>query len=156
MVEQANGRIDYLVMAVSTTGSILGTSRRIREANPHVKVIAVDAVGSVIFGAPPAPRELPGIGSSRVPELLSREEIDEVVYVNDVESVRGCQDLLALEGIFAGGSSGSVIASIQKIIASLPAGSRVATILPDRGERYLDSVYDEAWVQKLNHSVVSV
>ncbi len=156
ILEQANGKIDYLVMAVSTTGSILGTARRIREANPQLKVIAVDAAGSVIFGAPPAPRELPGIGSSRVPELLSREEIDEVVYVNDSESVSGCKALLAAEGIFAGGSSGSVIAAIQKIIGSLPAGSRVATILPDRGERYLDSVYDDAWVQKLCHSVVSV
>lgn len=156
IVEQANGPIDYLVMAVSTTGSILGTARRIREAYPRVKVIAVDAVGSVIFGAPPAPRELPGIGSSRVPELLRREEIDEVVYVNDLESVAGCRELLASEGIFAGGSSGSVIAAIQKIIPSLPAASRVVTILPDRGERYLDSVYDEAWVQKLSQPAVSV
>jgi N-(2-amino-2-carboxyethyl)-L-glutamate synthase len=156
ILEQVSGSIDYLVMAVSTTGSILGTARRIREAYPHVKVIAVDAVGSVIFGAPPAPRELPGIGSSRVPELLRREEIDEVVYVNDAESVSGCRDLLAAEGIFAGGSSGSVIAAIRKIIASVPAGSRVVTILPDRGERYLDSVYDDAWVQKLSRSTVSV
>lgn len=156
MLEQANGKIDYLVMAVSTTGSILGTARRLREANPLLKVIAVDAAGSVIFGAPPAPRELPGIGSSRVPELLKRDEIDEVIYVNDLESVAGCQSLLSAEGIFAGGSSGSVIAAIQKIIGSLPAGSRIATILPDRGERYLDSVYDESWVQKLRHTVVSV
>lgn len=156
IVEQANGPIDYLVMAVSTTGSILGTARRIRETYPHVKVIAVDAVGSVIFGAPPAPRELPGIGSSRVPELLHREEIDEVVYVNDLESVEGCRALLASEGIFAGGSSGSVIAAIRKITSSLPAGSRVVTILPDRGDRYLDSVYDDGWVEKLSHAAVSV
>lgn len=156
IVEHANGPIDYLVMAVSTTGSILGTARRIRESHPHVKVIAVDAVGSVIFGGPPAPRELPGIGSSRVPELLSRDEIDEVVYVNDLESVSGCQQLLSSEGIFAGGSSGSVIAAIQKKISSFPAGSRVVTILPDRGDRYLDSVYDAEWVQTLCTSAVSV
>lgn len=156
IVEQTGGKVDYLVMAVSTTGSILGTARRLREANPNLKVIAVDAVGSVIFGAPPAPRELPGIGSSRVPELFKREEINDVVFVSDSESVRGCQELLAAEGIFAGGSSGSVISAIQKIISTLPAGSRVVTILPDRGERYLDSVYDEAWVQKLSKSAVTV
>lgn len=155
LIEQAGGRIDYLVMAVSTTGSILGTARRLREVNPALKVIAVDAAGSVIFGAPPAPRELPGIGSSRVPELLRRDEIDEVVYVSDIESVRGCQALLAKEGIFAGGSSGSVVAAVQKIIPKLPVGARVATILPDRGERYLDSVYDEAWVQKLAQPVAT-
>lgn len=151
IIEQLNGPIDYLVMAVSTTGSILGTARRIRKEYPHVKVIAVDAVGSVIFGAKPAPRELPGIGSSRVPELLNRDEIDQIVYVNDLESVEGCKDLLSYEGIFSGGSSGSVIAAIKKMIASLPASSRVVTILPDRGERYLDSVYDEEWVQKLHN-----
>jgi len=156
ILEQLDGTIDYLVMAVSTTGSILGTSRRIREKYPRVKIIAVDAVGSVIFGTPAAPRELPGIGSSRVPELFSREEIDEVVFVDDLESVSGCSDLLASEGIFAGGSSGSVIAAIKKKIASIPASSRVVTILPDRGERYLDSVYDESWVQKLSKSRVSV
>ncbi|MFC4766600.1 2,3-diaminopropionate biosynthesis protein SbnA [Effusibacillus consociatus] len=150
IVEQVDGSVDYLVCAVSTTGSILGFSRRIREEFPDVKVIAVDAAGSVIFGALPGPRELPGIGASRVPELLSPGEIDEVIYVNDLESVKGCQDLLAFEGIFAGGSSGSVIAAIQKILPQIPPGSRVVTVLPDRGDRYLDTVYDEEWVRKLS------
>lgn len=149
IVEQMKGTIDYFVAAVSTTGSILGCSRRIRKDHPKAKVIAVDAVGSVIFGTPSAPRELPGIGSSRVPELLRRDEIDQVVHVGDLESVKGCRDLLTHEGIFAGGSSGSIIGALQKIIHTLPPSSRVVTILPDRGERYLDSVYNEDWVNKL-------
>ncbi|WP_304364767.1 2,3-diaminopropionate biosynthesis protein SbnA [Brevibacillus dissolubilis] len=150
IVEQLNAPVDYLVMAVSTTGSILGTSRRLREANPNLKVIAVDAYGSVIFGTPSAPRELPGIGSSRVPELFSRDEMDAVIHVNDRQSVEGCRSLLEAEGIFAGGSSGALIYALKKLVPTLPAGSRVVTILPDRGDRYLDSVYDEAWVNKLS------
>jgi len=59
------GGLDCLVIAVSTTGTILRVARRLREKFPKLRVIAVDAVGSVIFGAPSAPRELPGIGSSR-------------------------------------------------------------------------------------------
>ncbi|NKE73552.1 2,3-diaminopropionate biosynthesis protein SbnA [Candidatus Manganitrophus noduliformans] len=141
--------IDLLVAAVSTTGTIMGISRRLRQVFPRLRVVAVDAVGSVIFGASPGPRELPGIGASRVPELLRPDEIDEVVYVSDRESTQGCQSLAAHEGILAGGSSGSVIAAIGKLLPSLPPASRVLTLLPDRGERYLDLVYDNGWIRKL-------
>ncbi|MRG29698.1 2,3-diaminopropionate biosynthesis protein SbnA [Laceyella tengchongensis] len=149
MAEQLPQAPDCLIAAVSTSGSILGCARRLRETYPDVKVIAVDAVGSVIFGTPPKRRELPGIGSSRVPEILVREEIDDVIHVNDRESVEGCRDLLYHEGIFAGGSSGSVIAAIKKLIPTVPKPYRICTILPDRGDRYLDMVYDEDWVDRL-------
>lgn len=149
MVAQLDAPVDFLVLAVSTTGTILGVARRLREAFPGLRVIAVDAVGSVIFGGQPGKRELPGIGSSRVPELLSPGEIDDVIYVSDREAVRGCHELLAYEGIFAGGSSGSVIAGIQKLLPSLPGNSRIMTLFPDRGERYLDTVYNPRWLAQL-------
>ncbi|WP_257462666.1 2,3-diaminopropionate biosynthesis protein SbnA [Archangium lipolyticum] len=149
IVQELDAPIDYLVASVSTTGTILGLARRLRKEFPRLRVIAVDAVGSVIFGTQPAPRDLPGIGSSRVPELLCREEIDEVILVNDWESVEGCRELLTHEGIFAGGSSGSVVAAIRKLAPTLPAGSRVLTLFPDRGERYLDLFSDEAWLSKI-------
>lgn len=150
IAQQLDEPVDYLVAAVSTTGSILGCARRLRQEYPQLQVIAVDAAGSVIFGAKPAPRKLPGIGSSRVPEILDRTQIDRVVYVNDAESVQGCRDLLLHEGIFAGGSSGSVIAGIQKLLPTLPVGARIVTLFPDRGERYLDTVYDDQWMANLN------
>lgn len=146
----ANGeRADVLLAPVSTTGSIMGTGRRLRKQFPNLKVVAVDATGSVIFGAPPAAREIPGIGSSRVPELLQQDEIDDVIYVNDYESAMGCRELLDKEGIFAGGSTGSVITALQKIIPTLRSDTRIVTIFPDRGDRYLDLVYDNEWVSKL-------
>ncbi|HEY9710322.1 MAG TPA: pyridoxal-phosphate dependent enzyme, partial [Oculatellaceae cyanobacterium] len=92
--------------------------------------------------------------SSRVPELLSKTEIDQVVYVDDLESVQGCRDLVTREGIFAGGSSGSVIAAIQKLLPTFPKPYRVLTLFPDRGERYLDLVYDNAWVAQLQRRSV--
>lgn len=150
MVEQLDGPVDYFFAAVSTTGSILGCARRLRERFPRIRVVAVDAVGSVIFGGAPGKRELPGIGSSRVPELLNPGEIDEVVYVNDREAVRGCRALLSKEGIFAGGSSGSVVAAIQKTLPKLPKPCRILTLFPDRGDRYLDSVYNDEWVARLD------
>jgi 2,3-diaminopropionate biosynthesis protein SbnA len=141
--------VDYLVAAVSTTGSIQGIARRLRREHPNLKVVAVDAVGSVIFGAPSAPRQLPGFGASRVPEILNPGEIDEVVYVGDAESAAGCRRLLATEKIFAGGSSGAVIAGIERLVSRLDHPARIVTLLPDRGERYLDLVYDDTWVANL-------
>ncbi len=149
IIENLDGSLDCLVIAVSTTGTILGVARRLREKFPKLRVIAVDAAGSVIFGANPGLRDLPGIGSSRVPELLNKAEIDEVVYVNDLESMQGCRELVTKEGIFAGGSSGSVVAAIQKLLPTFPKSYRVLTLFPDRGERYLDLVYDDAWVAKI-------
>jgi 2,3-diaminopropionate biosynthesis protein SbnA len=145
-IVEALDRVDVFVAAVSTTATLLGAARRLRDAWPDVRVVAVDAQGSVIFGAPASKRDLPGIGSSRRPELLVEEEVDEVIYVDDHDSALGCRDLLLGEGILGGGSSGAVIAAIQRIAPTLPRDARVVTVLPDRGERYMDLVYDDDWV----------
>jgi N-(2-amino-2-carboxyethyl)-L-glutamate synthase len=146
LIEQLVDPPDHLFAAVSTTGSILGCSRRLRERFPRLRVVAVDAVGSVIFGAPAGPRELPGIGSSRVPELCRPEEIDDVVYVDDVDAALGCRALLMAEGIFAGGSTGAVVAAIARSLPALSRPCRIVAIFPDRGDRYLDLVYDDDWL----------
>lgn len=138
---------DVFVAAVSTSATLMGAARRLRDAWPAIHVVAVDAQGSVIFGGPASRRDLPGIGSSRTPELLCEDEIDEVLYVDDFDSARGCRELLRGEGILAGGSSGAVVAAVQRIAATLPPDARVVTVLPDRGERYMDMVYDDAWVE---------
>lgn len=141
--------VDYLVAAVSTTGSILGLARRLRSKFPDMQVVAVDALGSVIFGAPPASREIPGYGASRVPELFSPSEIDDVIHVDDASAAQGCRHLVATEGVLGGGSSGAVVAALQELLPRTPVGSRIVTVLPDRGERYLDMVYDDDWVANL-------
>ena len=140
---------DYLVLGVSTSGTIHGITRRLREAWPGMKVIPVDAFGSVLFGSPPSARELPGLGASRVPELLKRDELGQVIHVDDYESAVACRQLVKQEGIFAGGSSGSVIAAIQRLSTHLLQPARILTILPDRGERYLDTVYNDQWLLRM-------
>jgi len=143
--------LDCLVVPVSTTGTILGLARRLRGAFPGLRVVAVDAAGSVIFGGPPGPRHVPGLGAGRRPELLAAgaSEIDEVVSVSDREAVAGCRALASSEGILAGGSSGAVVAAIGRMRPGWPAGWQVLTVLPDRGDRYLDQVYDDDWVARL-------
>ena len=141
--------LDCLVVPVSTTGTILGLARRLRAAFPGLHVIAVDAAGSVTLGGSPGPRQIPGLGAGRRSELLTPGDIDEVVYVSDREAVAGCRALATTEGILAGGSSGAVVAAIERIRPRLPPGAQVLTVLPDRGDRYLDQVYDDEWVARL-------
>ena len=141
--------LDCLVVPVSTTGTILGLARRLRRAFPGLRVVAVDAAGSVIFGGPPGPRHVPGLGAGRRSELLAPGDIDEVVYVSDRAAVAGCRALAATEGILAGGSSGAAVAAIERIRPRLPRDWQVLTVLPDRGDRYLDRVYDDEWAAGL-------
>lgn len=135
----------HVVAAVSTCGTLMGLARRLRERWPRIEVVAVDLDGSVIFGRPGGRRDIPGIGASRVPEQLCPSEVDAVIYATDWESALGCRRLVETQGILAGGSSGTVVAAIAKLIPHLGPGARIVTLLPDRGERYLDTVYDPAW-----------
>jgi N-(2-amino-2-carboxyethyl)-L-glutamate synthase len=136
----------HAFICVSTCGTIMGLSRRLKEKWPNIQIVAVDIAGSVIFTRSTDRRRIPGIGASRVPEQLDKSEIDEIVLVNDFESVEGCRLLTQEEGLLAGGSSGSVIAAIRKFTSRLPDNAVVVTVLPDRGERYLDSVYNRDWL----------
>ena len=148
ILQQIPEPLDALVVGASTSGTLLGIARRLKQRWPHLRVIAVDAVGSVLFGTPAAPRELPGIGASRVPELLRPEEVDQVIHIDDYESAMACRKLLTEEGIFAGGSSGSALAAIEKLLQEPHSPRRILTLFPDRGDRYLDLVYDDHWLTR--------
>jgi cysteine synthase A len=145
-------QLDRPVDALVVPGTILGLGRRLRCVFPAIRVIAVDAVGSVIFGDRPAVRRIPGLGASRVPELFSASEVDDVVHVRDADAALGCRDLVSHEGILAGGSSGAVVSAISRLIPRLPRPYRILTVLPDRGERYLETVYDDAWAATLDRT----
>ena len=140
------GKLDYVFVAASTCGTLRGCRDFVRDQGMRTKVIAVDAVGSVIFGGVAGPRLLPGHGAARRPELYEPGLEDETIYVNDQECVAGCFRLLRAEAVFAGGSSGAVISAIEKMRSRIPAGATVAAVLCDRGDRYLDTIYSEPWV----------
>lgn len=145
--------LDYIFMGISSGGTITGVSNRIKKKFPNVRVIAVDIIGSVIFGNPPKKRFIPGIGSSLVPEILKKAKIDEVVMVDEVETIEMCHKILDKYNIFAGGSSGSVIAAIKKYFAKkkVEKSTNVITIFPDRGERYTDTIYNQEWCTDFMH-----
>jgi len=141
-------RIDYLFCGVSSCGTIRGCAERLKERDMPTKIIAVDALGSVIYGGVKGVRQFPGLGAALPPPISRQELIDRVVYVSERECIEGCKDLVRLEAILAGASSGGVLSAIRAIQDELPAGSVCVAILPDRGERYLDTVYNEEWVRQ--------
>ena len=91
---------------------------------------------------------MPGLGSAICPKLTPVEGVHKVVHVSDLDCVVGCRRLARSEAILAGGSSGGVISAVDRMIGEIPAGAAVVALLPDRGERYLDTIYSDEWVQK--------
>lgn len=143
-------RPDYIFIGVSSGGTIAGVSRRVKEAFPDATVVAVDTVGSVIFGGRPAPRLIPGIGSSIVPGILSTARIDAVVRITETETLQACHAFVAKHGWPIGGSSGSVLAAIASYFRAHPATreTHVATLFADRGERYASTLYNRTWCER--------
>lgn len=146
-------KLDYVFLGISSGGTITGMSRRMKEVYPDVKIIAVDIIGSVIFGHPPKKRYIPGIGSSMVPQILSQSLIDDVVMMDEVTTVQMCHELLQRHTIFAGGSSGSAYGAIKKYFTDHPVDAPVdvLTVFADKGERYYTTVYNEEWYTRFIH-----
>jgi cysteine synthase A len=141
-------QVDVLFCAVSTCGTLRGCAEYIREHKLPTIVVAVDAIGSVIFGAAQCKRLIAGHGASVAPPLLQPGLAQRYVHVSDLDCVVGCRWLARKEAILAGGSSGAVIAAVDQSRSSIPAGSNCVAILADRGERYLDTIFSDAWVRR--------
>ena len=146
IVNALQSPIDYLFLATSTSGTLRGCAEYIRDNKLTTKVVAVDAIGSVIFGDKPQPRLLPGHGAAEKSKLHLDGLTDDVVLISDWNCITGCHNLVRREAILAGASSGGVIAAIHKYRDRIEAGAVCVAILADRGERYMDTVYSDAWV----------
>jgi cysteine synthase A len=143
-----DGEVDYLFCTTSTCGTLRGCAEYIREHNLKTEIYAVDAIGSVIFGGEKAKRLIPGHGAAVCPPLFRDDLADRCVHVSDLDCVIGCRRLARQEAILAGGSSGGALMAVQYSLKEIQAGANCVVILPDRGERYLDTVYCDAWVRE--------
>lgn len=143
-------KIDYIFLGVSSGGTITGVSRKIKKASPSTKIIAVDVKGSVIFGQKPQKRFIPGIGSSLKPAILKDAIIDDIVIVDEISSIKACREILTKNVLLCGGSSGSVFAAVKKYFSTKKINSEINAIIifPDRGERYLSTIYNNSWVKE--------
>ena len=146
LFRQSAGRLDAVVVAVSTGGTLAGLARFFRSASPSTRMVAVDAVGSVALGGRPGPRHLTGIGSSRRSRFLSDDLLDEKHLVADGEAFACCRALAAETGIRVGGSSGAVLVAAARMLAAEPSLERVACLCADGGRRYASTIFDAGWL----------
>ena len=141
-------RVDFLFVGAGTTGTLMGCVRRFRENSPSTVIVGVDAVGSVTFGYASGPRRIPGLGTSLRPPLFDPTGVDSVMLIEELDAIETCRALAATYGLLVGGSTGSVLAAVRRHATQIPQGSTVIAISPDLGDRYVDMIYDDRWVQK--------
>jgi cysteine synthase A len=137
------GKIDVLVSAVGTGGTITGCGERLKERSPGLHVVAVEPASSpVLSGGAPGPHRIDGIGPGFVPEVLNRSVIDEIVPVEDEDAIETARLCARREGVNAGISAGAAVwAAVQ--VGSRPEmrGKRIVAILPDSADRYISTPF---------------
>ena len=139
-------QLDVLFVGAGTTGTLMGCARYFREWHRPVRIVAVDTVGSVSFGTAPGPRVIPGLGMSTRPPLLDPSYVDEVVHVEEADTIRACHRM-ARSGFLFGGSTGTVVSGAARWLGQHDTRKLTAVaISPDLGERYLDTVYQTNWL----------
>lgn len=155
-VATALGRVDFLFVPTSTCGTLRGCCEYVRDHGLMTRVIAVDALGSLIFGSVQAKRMIPGLGAGLRPPLCEPSLVDDCVHVTDLDCIVGCRRLMAREAILAGGSSGGALTAVEKYQERIASGAVVVAILPDRGERYLETLFSDDWVREHFGNVASL
>jgi cysteine synthase A len=141
--EALDGRIDVFVAGVGTGGTITGAGEVLKERNPRCRIVAVEPRNSaVLSGGAPGPHKIQGIGAGFVPDVLNRELLDEVIAVDDEDAIETARLLARREGVLAGISCGAAVWAALEI-AQRPEfrAARIATILPDSGERYVSTPF---------------
>ena len=142
ILRQMNGKkIDFFVAGVGTGGTITGAGEVLKNANPRMKIIAVEPSDSpVLSGGKPGPHNLQGIGSGFIPKILNVKIIDEIMRVTEGEAFLYARMLAAQEGIFAGISAGAALFAAVKITERAENENKnIVVILPDGGTRYLST-----------------
>ncbi|WP_010517181.1 PLP-dependent cysteine synthase family protein [Croceivirga radicis] len=155
--EQTAGQITHLVACSGTGGTISGTARYLKEQNPNIKVLAVDAYGSVLKKYHETgefdhnevyPYRIEGLGKNLIPTATDFNIIDRYIKVTDSESAHMARRIAAEEGMFVGYTSGAAMQAIMQyhLEGEFDSDSKVVVIFPDHGSRYMSKVYSDEWM----------
>ncbi|MDA0176706.1 MULTISPECIES: PLP-dependent cysteine synthase family protein [Mesoflavibacter] len=154
---QTDGKITHLVACSGTGGTISGTAKYLKEQNPNIKVIGVDAYGSVLkkyhetreFDKDEIyPYRIEGLGKNLIPTATDFDAIDQFVKVSDEESAHTARQIALTEGLFVGYTSGAALQAIKQLNEDdyFKPTDNVVVIFPDHGSRYMSKIYSDKWM----------
>ncbi|MBO4234211.1 cysteine synthase family protein [Riemerella anatipestifer] len=156
--EQTQGKITHLIACTGTGGTLSGSAKFLKEQNPDIKIIGVDADGSILktyheTGAINKedihPYQIEGLGKNLIPTALRFDLIDEFVRVNDEQSAYRTREIAIKEGIMGGYTTGAVTQALMQYAEENPfkEDDLVVLIYPDHGSRYISKVYNDEWME---------
>lgn len=156
--KQTNGHITHLVVCSGTGGTISGTALYLKEQNPNIRVIGVDAYGSVLKKYHETrqldtkeiyPYRIEGLGKNLIPTATDFDAIDYFIKVTDADSAHTAREISRKEGMFVGYTSGAAMQAVRQLAAEgeFTAESNVVVIFPDHGSRYMSKIYSDKWME---------
>ena len=157
--KQTNGKITHLVASSGTGGTISGSAKYLKEQNPSIKIIGVDAYGSVLKKYHETqefdpneiyPYRIEGLGKNLIPSATDFESIDRFVKVTDEDSAHTARKVTRSEGIFVGYTSGAAMQAVIQLSQEkyFSKSDEIVVMFPDHGSRYMSKIYSEEWMEQ--------
>lgn len=157
--EQTGGQITHLVACSGTGGTISGTAKFLKEMNPNIKILGVDAYGSVLKKYHETkefdneeiyPYRIEGLGKNLIPTATDFDVIDKFIKVTDEESAHTAREIAKKEGIFVGYTSGAALQAVKQFAeeGEFDTNSKIVIIFPDHGSRYMSKIYSDDWMSE--------
>ncbi|WP_407488924.1 PLP-dependent cysteine synthase family protein [Elizabethkingia anophelis] len=156
--EQTEGKITHIFACCGTGGTLSGSAKFLKEQNPGIKVIGVDADGSILKTYHETGEidkdeihsyQIEGLGKNLIPGALLFDQVDEFVRVNDENSAYATRDIALKEGIMGGYTTGAVVQALKQYSETheFSKDDLVVLIFPDHGSRYITKVYNDGWME---------
>jgi cystathionine beta-synthase len=153
--EDTGGQIDAFVAGLGTGGTMAGVGRFLKERKPDVQLVGVDPIGSLYYDyiknqriTKPFTYKVEGIGEDFFPSTFDPKLLDEIVRVDDKECFSMTRDLVRMEGLYCGGSSGAAVAGAIKYARKSGKKQNIVVLLPDGAAKYLSKIFNDEWMRE--------